>query len=260
MTGHAGWLIAAALLGAFVSSGCNASPEEQAAEAAQNASEVAVTSEQAQLWQDAAGRGAPGLERVPVVQEPIQRRETIQQPSPPSRPVPQQPITIPREVLSEIRILTYPKVSQADYSGPATVIDTAGDQIRLDLGAAGTMTLLARAGGKPLPFAAKETVQVVYQVRKDSRFPDDVIAIRGASGAGIAHVVRDSDQPVELTVPLFGITARQKDEPGLPVQFNGGGFKGDDLTMGQIRSSNEAAVLVVGSLQYTLNVLVWRNP
>lgn len=241
--------------------GCRPSPERQAAEAAQNVSEAAATKEQAQLWQDAAGRGdAPGLERVPVVQEPIRNRQAIQQPSPPSRPVPRQPVTIPKGVIAEIRILTYPKDPFANYAGPATVIDTTGDEIRVDLGAAGTLTLLARANFNPISLAANEVVQVAYLARQDPRVPDEAIAIRTAGGAGIAHVVRGGNQAVQLDVPLFGITAFQVDKPGLPVQVSGAGFKGEDFTSGQTKTAGDATVSVVGSVPFTLNVMVWRNP
>ena len=71
MTSYGRWDASAGIIALALAVGCD-SPERQAAEAARNSSEVAVTAEQKQLWQDAADRGdTPGLQRVPVLEDPV---------------------------------------------------------------------------------------------------------------------------------------------------------------------------------------------
>ena len=68
-------MTSAVVIALAIAAGCRSS-ERQAAEAARNSSQVAVSPEQQQLWQEAAKEGAtPGLERVPVPQEPVRSRD-----------------------------------------------------------------------------------------------------------------------------------------------------------------------------------------
>jgi hypothetical protein len=253
-------ITSAGLVALVIAAGCRSS-ERQAAEAARNSSQVAVTAEQKQLWQDAAEKGdAPGLQRVPVPQDPVRDRE---RPVIQSKPVPPQPITIPEEVVSQIRIVGSPKGPLGDYKGTATVGEAKEDTIPLTLGSGATLTLLVRAGGKPLPVAKGDVVDVFYKTRQDPDVPDEAIAIRTKSGAGIAHVAQAAPKVVGLTVPLFDVFAQQLEKPGLPVSITALNFK-DSATFsdGQIRSLGDLMVMVLGttSSPFTLNVLVWRNP
>jgi len=253
-------ITSAGLVALVMAAGCRSS-ERQAAEAARNSSQVAVTEEQKQLWQDAAeNAGAPGLQRVPVPQDPVRDRE---RPVIPSNPVPPQPVTIPPEVISQIRIAGSPKGPLGDYKGPATVGEAKGDMIPLTLGSGATLTLLVRAGGKPLPVTKGDVVDVFYKNRQDPEVPDEAIAIRTKSGAGIAHVARAAPKVVDLTVPLFDVFAQQVEEPGLPVSITALNFK-DSATFsdGQTRPLGNLMVMVLGSTSspFTLNVMVWRNP
>ena len=260
MTSPARRVLLTGLIALAVSAGCRSS-ERQAAEAARNSSQTAATAEQKQLWQDAADNGAPGLERVPVPSEPVRPRARVQVPAGQSKP---QPVEIPKGVRSEIRILTYPKDPFASYMGQATVGAAAGETIPLDLGAAGTLTLLVRAGDRRLPLKQNDVVDVWYQVSKDPDVPDDVIAIRMRNGGpGIAHVVRGESKLVQFTVPLFDVTAVQQDGQGLPVSISVPAFKDKAMTFttGETKSvDTNVMALVVGSTRFTLNVLVWSNP
>lgn len=253
-------ITAAGLVALVMAAGCRSS-ERQAAEAARTTSQVAATPEQEQLWEGAAEkRDAPGLQRVPVPQDPVRDRE---RPVIQSKPVPSQPVTIPDEVISQIRIVGNPKDRLADYKGPATVGDAKGDIIPLTLGSGATLTLLVRAGGKPLPVATGDVLDVFYKTRQDPDVPDEAIAIRTKSGAGIAHVVRSAPKVVDLSIPLFDVFAQQLDKPELPVSITALNFKdGATFSDGQTRSLGNLTVTVLGSTSspFTLNVLVWRNP
>ena len=262
MTSDARRVVATGLIAVAVSAGCRSS-ERQAADAARNSSQVAATAEQKKLWEEAADNGAaPGLERVQVPSEPVRDRERLQGPAGPAKPP--QAVEIPEGVLSEIRILTYPKNPYASYMGQATVGDAKGEIIPLDLGAAGTMTLLVRAGDRRLPLKQNDVVDVWYQVSKDPDVPDDVIAIRMLKGGpGIAHVVRGESKLVQFTVPLFDVTAVQQDGQGLPVSMSVPAFKDKAMTFtsGEMKPiDTNVMALVVGSIRFTLNVLVWSNP
>ena len=260
-------------LAVAIAPGCRQSPESRAAEAAENTSELAVSQQQAQLWQNAAAKGSPGLERVPTVEQPVERRRQ----SPPGRstPVPRQPITIPSGVQNSIRIVEFPADPAKSYEGPATVVDASGDRIRLDLGSKRILTVLAQAGGAPVRVAAGETVRVAYRSDIDPLAQDVIIGIRNAAGAGIVNVVRAGIKPVEAIVPLFNVTAQQTGtEPTSPVRISAPGLAPRDLITGQIGDFGGFSVFIVGSAgvgkgadvaqidgtPYALNVMVWKVP
>ena len=272
----------ALVLALTISISCRSASERQAADAAENTAQVATTPEQRQLWQEAADQDrAPGLERVPVVEEPITQRTRSQAPS---QPIPSQSVTIPQGVQNQIRVLVHPANPFQSYTGRARVsaIDP-NDRVRvtLELGDTRTLTVLARVNGDPLPLMADEIVSVVYETGRDPRVPNDVIAIRKENGgAGIAHVVRGSNQPLKgVDIPLFGMSVTQSDAPGLaqpPVVFSGPALKGNvDMAMGRTEPvGGNVSLRVVGSAglaqdtdkgliegsPFTINVLVWRVP
>lgn len=260
--------------------GCR-SPEREAADAARDAADLAVTPEQKQLWQDAADKGdAPGLQRVPTVQAPVAQRRRSQVPNAQSKPGP--PITITPGIQHELRIVVYPEDPFERYTGRARVtkIEQNGDLIELELppGAAKkprTLALLVRIENQRLPVKVGEIVDVAYQVRGDPQVPNDVIAIRNAAGAGIGHVIQGARVLVQAAIPLFGLNARQIDnQPTAPVQFTGVGLKQVDLTVGQTAILNGVTARVLASAvpsgkaipgltegsPFTLNVMVWRVP
>jgi hypothetical protein len=262
--------------------GCR-SPERQAAAAARDASEVAATPEQKQLWQDAADKGdAPGLQRVPIPQEPVIQRRPSQTPGAQPKPQPPPSITITPTVRNELRVVVYPVDPFERYTGPARVtkVEQNGDRIEVELppGAAGkprTLALLVRIGSKPLPVKVGEMVDVAYQLRRDPQVPDDVIGIRNAAGAGIAHVMQGGKALVQAVIPLFGLNVGQTDnQPGAPVRFTGASLKPIDLTTGQTSPVEGAMARVIGSTvppvkpvpglsegtPFNLNVMVWRVP
>lgn len=282
MTPRARQVASAGLIALTIAVGCR-SPERQAAKAARDTSQTAVTPEQKQLWQDAADKGdAPGLQRVPVVQDPVAQRTRSQVPG--GQPKPGPPITIPPGTEHELRIVVYPDDPFESYTGRATVaqIEQNGDFIELQLppGAAGkprTLALLVRIDTNRLPVKVGEVVEVAYQLRRNPQVPNDVIAIRNSAGAGIGHVMQGANVLVQAVIPLFALNARQIDnQPTAPVQFTGAGVgpKPVDLTVGQTALVNGLTVRVLGSIvapgkappgltegsPFTLNVMVWRVP
>ena len=280
MTSHRRRVAAAGTIALVIAVGCDSS-ERQAAEAARNSSDVAVTAEQKQLWQDAADRGdAPGLQRVPVLQEPIAQRARSQAPAGQPKPAPPPQVTIPEGVRNEIRILVYPNDPFASYTGPAQVasVDNTGERVELTLpGKLGTLTLLVRVDTKPLPLKAGDTVDVAYRARRRPQVPNDVIGIRvGPNGPGIAHVMQGGNVPVQnIAIPLFNFTVGQRDEPGFPVQLSGPNLKPMDMAMGQVSPVGSGVIVrIVGSTgvpqgtnagqiegaRFTVNVMVWRVP
>ena len=270
------WLTPFTLMALAVCAGCG-SPESRAAEAAENTSELAASAKQKQLWQDAADKGhAPGLERVPTVQNPVEQRKPPSQPGT-STPVPPQAVTIPPDVPSSIRILDFPPDPGKGYEGPATVVDVAGDRVHLDLGAKRILTVLARAGGRPIRLSAGETVSVTYLQRRGPRDQRTAIGILTANGFGIVQTAESSTNPVDLNVPLFNVNAKQRgSDPAEGVRIIAGpGLAPQDLKLGEIRTIGGVTVFVVGSAgiakgapavpiegrkPYALNVMVWKVP
>jgi len=269
------WLSPVTLMALAVCLGCG-SPESRAAEAAESTSQLAASTKQKQLWQDAADNGhAPGLERVPKVQNPVEPRKQPSQPGT-STPVPPQAVTIPPDVPSSIRIVGFPSDPGKTYEGPATVVDAAGDRVQLDLGAKRILSILARAGGRPIRLTAGETVSVTYLQNRGPRDQRVSIGILTANGFGIVQAAESSDNPVDLKVPLFNVNAKQRgSDPAEGVRvIVAPGVAPEDLKPGEIKTIAGVTVFVVGSAgiskgapavpiegkPYALNVLVWKVP
>lgn len=267
-------LIGIAAIAIVVSLGCRQTPERQAGDTAEKASQVAVSPEQQRLWKQAAEKGnTPGLDRVPIAQRPVDDRQ--RPPSPSASPAQRPPTTIAPRAETEIRILVHPN---ADFTGAATVSGVPGDQIQLTLANGGTLTVLARVAGAQLRVASGETVQVAYQFPPMPHGPQDagsVIAIRTAAGLGIAHVIRGGTNPVTMAVPLFGVTASQNPkEPQLLEVRAGPSAAAPPMRMGATRQVGDVIVQIVevnapeqgvkpGQLDgppYALNVMVWKAP
>lgn len=273
MTRPSRWLTPVAVVALVVFPGCR-STESKAKEAAENTSQLAASSRQKQLWQDAADNAnAPGLDRVPVDQEPVDRRQ--RPPAGRSTPVPPQPITIPDGVVS-IRIVDFPLNPAQPHQGPANVLKADNGTIQLDLGAKRFLTVVARVGKNDL-VKAGQTVDVVYDSRRGPRDQRTVIGIRHPKGGpGIVQVAESrSDKPVTIDVPLFNITLQQSGTtPGSPVLISGLGLTPDKLQSGETRQFGDITVFIVGSAgvgkgadvaqiegnPYALNVMVWKVP
>ncbi|HVG55980.1 MAG TPA: hypothetical protein VM846_16185 [Vicinamibacterales bacterium] len=266
------WLAGVAIA-LTLSPGCRGCRQSAAEEAAETTARLSTTKEQAQLWQEAADKGSPGLERVPIAQEPVQERR----PSPPvtSTPVPAQRIVIPLGVVNAIRVVEFPANPLTSYEGPATVMSTSGDEIRLDLGSKRFLTILARAGKNPIKVVKDEVVTVAYASRIDPLFQDVVIGIRTSGGTGIVEVVRAGPKPVEAKIPLFNFSAMQiGTEPTSPVRVSGPNLVQREIKPGEMLDVGSYTIFIVGSAgvekgadpaqvdetPYALNVLVWKVP
>ena len=267
---QAGILIALA-----ISLGCRPSAAERSADASESTSRLATSKEQAQLWQDAADRGAPGLDRVPAATEPIQQRRSSPAPGGRSTSVPPQSITIPTGVVNAIRVVEFPSEPSISYTGPATVESATDERIRLNLGSRGFLTILVRVGKNPLPVVKGEAVRVAYASHVDPLSQDVVIGIRKTTGAGIVEVVRAGAKPVQADIPLFDFTASQlATEPTSPIRISGPNLAPQNVSPGEMVDLKNFTVFIVGSAgvgkgadvaqidgtPYALNVMVWKVP
>lgn len=271
----AAWWQAGVVIALAFSISCRPSAAEQSADAAENASRLSTSNEQAQLWQDAANRGAPGLDRVPSATEPIQQRRSSQPIGGRSTPVPPQPITIPTGVVNAIRVVEFPSDPSTSYTGPATVESATDERIRLNLGSNRFLTILVRVGTNPLPVVSGEDVRVAYASRVEPLSQDVVIGIRKATGAGIVEVVRAGAMPVQADIPLFDFTASQVGtEPTSPIRISGPNLAPQNITPGEMVNLGNFTVFIAGSAgvgqgadvaqidgtPYALNVMVWKVP
>jgi hypothetical protein len=229
---------------------------------------LATTPEQARSWRDAADHAlAPGLQRLPVVAQPIQ--QPLAGAHAVSQQVPVQPVVIPAGVVSAVRVLAAPT---GDFDGFAAVNQVAGDRLELDLGRQQTLNVLARAGHKSILTRKGDRVRVVYQTGSDPRTPHAVIAIRTESGSGIVSLIQGEHKPVTASVPLFRLTAKQVGQPpsmGVDVGVNayhrtmtaGETAQVGDLTVTVLGSSGHtgaAAARIEGS-PYSINLIAWRS-
>jgi hypothetical protein len=234
---------------------------------------LAPTPDQARLWSEAADQGlTAGLDRVPVADRPIQPRQRAVASS---QTTPANPVVIPPPVQTSVRIISRPTLATLGpdgFSGPANVTAANGDRIELDLGQGRTLTVLARAAGNVIRTSPNEKVELTYKVRTDPRVPNDVLALKAASGDGIVQVVQGGIGPVALAVPLFALRAEQVGkpstvsvavrvgdvsrimEPGETAQVGG-------LTVrlvGSTAVTGDRAARIEGS-PYTINLIAWPS-
>lgn len=186
-----------------------AAPKEPAG-AAEKASELATTPEQQRLWKEAAARKHQGLETVSRPDDPVVDRkhaEASQQKV--AQKVPQ----IPASVRGAVIVMT-PGGDFAPYAGTARIRSIQGERIELDLAApqARTIALVARAAGRSLRMRAGEQAQVEYRSQSDPHDRQEILAIRAAGGDGVVSVTDSDTQPVNVSVRLFGLVARQVGE------------------------------------------------
>jgi hypothetical protein len=133
-----------------------------------------------------------------------------------------------------------------------TVPDPANrDRLELDLGQAGRLELLVRAGGNPIAVKSGETVQIDYVASDDPRDPRDVMALRTAAGNGIVQARRGGMVPVTIDVPLFMLSARQVGKaPQMAVEVTVGGAS-RTMSAGESAVIGGLTVRVVASTSYT---------
>jgi hypothetical protein len=261
---------------------------DTAPEIARSVARVAAIPDQERLWREAADQGlAVGLERLSIIDRPVVSRRQPgtaappspragQPPPPPSpgggqQPSQAPPLTIPPEIDSQIRIVSAPPVGSG-FTGAATVVAAADDQLTLALGQAGNLVVLARAGKKPIPvIVGKEEVRLAYSPRRSPRAADEMLVIRTASGKGIGRVVQTGAKPITLTVPFYGVVATQVDvaDPW-SVNVRVSGVPPRILPMGTTVQLGNLFVRLVGAYArsegrkgpaggapYQINILVW---
>ena len=235
--------------------------------------QLASTPDQRRLWREAGSNGiAPGLERVPPAEKAVAARPNAQVAP---RPVPLQGPSIPAGVTSQLRVLDTPNAPTEPYSGVATVSNISGDRVELELGNQRSLTMLARAGGKPLSLTPRTRVQVEYSPRGNIRVPREVMAIRTEDGNGIARAIQSGNSPVTLSLALFKLVATQQ-PPSRRVLVRVLDDNNREATsimeQGQTAQIGGLTVTLVGSsavtgsgrgrietAPYSINLLVWRS-
>ena len=236
--------------------------------------QLASTPDQQRLWREAGAKGiAPGLERLRAGERPVATRPSAQvAPQPVS--VPLQGPSIPVGVTSQLRVLDTADATTEAYSGFATVRNITGDRVELDLGNQRSLTMLARAGGKPLSLTPRARVQVEYRPRGNIRTPREVVAIRTEDGNGIARAIESGSSPVTLNLPIFKLVATQLPLRRVLVRVidNNDREARSVLDQGQTTQVGGLTVTLVGSnavtregagrietVPYSINLLVWRS-
>jgi hypothetical protein len=240
---------------------------------ARRAAAVAANEAQARLWEQAAVRGsAVGLERAVITDHPVtSRRLAAAAATAAAQPAPKQPpVVIPPRVETQIRILSEPTIGPGGFSGAATVVGVSGDRLELELGQQGQLVVLARAAKAPIPVKLKQQVRLVYVPRRNLRAPEEVLVIRTPEGKGIGRIVQGGNGPITFTVPLFGVSATQKDlaSPGVVLSLGneppqaaspGGSVRLGDVFVRVVASyarTGNAATAAEGP-PYLINLLVW---
>ena len=238
---------------ALASAGCRQAPAARAEQTARQVSASATSSDQARLWREAADKGLTvGLERVSIVEQPVQPRPRAKGTGQAASEQPQR-VVIPPGVHTALRIVAAPSLGTVgtDDFEPASVITKVGDQIALNLGGNRTLTVLARVGDKPIPVSMGEKVQVRYIPRSDPRVPGDVLAIRKDNGDGIVQIVQGGTERVTVSVPAFGLMAKQSESaPPVAVDVSIGNSH-QMMTPGQTKQVGGFTVTLTSSIALT---------
>jgi hypothetical protein len=233
----------------------------------------AVTAEQGRLWEQAAQRGTPGLERLPIPARPLERRERA---GAAAQAVPSGTPTLPPGVVSVARVVATSETGPWEFSGKATVLDVNGDRVNVSLDGGRTLSFLARLAGQPLGVVAQQVVDLTFKSRPGVFDRRQILAIRTASGQFIASVVENGNAPVSvsLALPSLTFTASQTGQP-----FNGAmnvvvvvnGDKGD-VSPGRSAQIGGLSINLLGSLAraaggaagdsgaYSIDLIAWQNP
>ena len=233
----------------------------------------AVTPEQSRLWEQAAQRGTPGLERLPIPARPLQRRNPA---GAAAQALPAVTPTLPPGAVTVARVVAASETGPWEFSGKATVLDVSGDRVNVSLDAGRTLSFLARLGGKPLGVAAQQVVDLTFKSRPGIFNRQQILAIRTASGQFIAAAVENGNAPVSVSVALPSLTmvASQTGQPfngAMNVVVTVNGDKGD-VSPGRSAQIGGVSVNLLGSLAraagaagadsgaYSLDLIAWQNP
>jgi hypothetical protein len=167
-------------------------------------SRLATTPEQARLWEKAAGSDAAGgLEKLPVVENPVAPRPRI---TVTDRKAPGV-AAAPTAAGTGVRILSVPQLPESGFTGAAKVLRVEGDRLELDLGNRRILSLEARAAGVSLRAATGGFGRLELRLREVPR--SEIIAVRLQDEEGVLSVLETGRQPLAVKIPLFELAARQ---------------------------------------------------
>ena len=173
---------------------------------AEEASKLATTPEQKRLWKEAAARNQ-GLESVPRPDDAVADRRSV---APSNQKIAPKAQQIPASVRGGVIVMS-PRTDDAPFAGSARIRNVQGERIELDLGGpqARTIAVVARAAGRALRLRAGEVAQVEYRTQSDPHDRQEILAMRTASGDGVVSVTDSDTQPVNVSVRLYNLVARQ---------------------------------------------------
>ena len=247
---------------------------KNAADNVNKAAELATDPEQQRLWKAAIEtNNANALGNVPVPDQAVQGRA---HPTIPNAPIDGKPQPLPQGMVAGVRFIKAPDLEGKAITGPVRVRSVEGEQLELDLGGQGTLSLYARARGGPLRVAVGDTAQVDLRVRDNPYDRQRIFALRFGNGDGIVSALDSSDKPVTINIPIYELTASQTGEVSknaMSVTVSIGGerqvipagetavFEKAGMTVGIIGSSaylGDQEPSAEGR-PYALNIVVWPN-
>lgn len=238
---------------------------------AQKQSELATNQDQQRLWKEG---NKQGLEKIP---QPGQGVELRQPAAVPNTAIQSKPAPLPEGLQGGVRIVSLPQMSGAAekaFNNKVQVRRVEGEQIELDLGGQGLLSLYARARGGALRASVGEEAQLDLRFRDDPFDRQQILALRLANGDGVVSALDSSDQPVTVNIPLFRLVATQTGKPEkdlMNVMVTVGGerkvlspgqvvdFPAAGLTVGLVGSDafvGERANAAEGR-PYALNIVAW---
>lgn len=192
--------------------GCQAPtlPPSDALSAGETQSSLAVDSEQANLWLEAARSGAtPGIQNFQVrdAAAALRPRLVVQITD---QPAEQQRLAFPADVPSGLAVLGLPDIDRS-YTGVARVSAVDGEFVTLDLGESRLLELHAKVRGGPVRARPGETAELMFR-QGDPYERNDLLAVK-LEDDDLLYTLVGGNTPVRLSISSHGLNAVQLGEP-----------------------------------------------
>lgn len=268
---HSAVLVMAVTLALFVRA-CQRAPDlpRDAKSRAEALSRLASTPEQARLWKDAAENNkAQGLEKVPIVERPVQPRRQVVVANKPVVAV--QPSGLPEGLVAGVRVVAAPGLDEGTFTGRVRIRAVDGERLEVEVDPRRILTIFARARGGPLRVRAGDSAQLHYSSSYNPLDRRQIVALRIDTGDYILSALETGRGPVTVQVPLLKFVATQVGRPtagtmDVEVQIRGERrvlAQGRIVEFGVARASvgimSSLAAPVSDGNPYALRVVAWAS-
>jgi len=254
--------------------GCTRQGEtaQDAKSASKSMAKLATSDSQKELWKQAAETGAQ-QPSPPVVNSPVSDRTRVRVPNQAIKGA--QP-SLPEGLISGVVLIDVPELKGGRLSGKYPVARVSGERLELRVDEKRFLIFNARARGGPLRVKENEQADLDLRLNDDIYNRTLILGIKTASGDGLVSILDGGVKPVTVSLPLFGLVARQVGSPEnhtMNVEVTVAGetkvlrigqieeFRRAGLSVGLIGSEayeGESAAALEGN-PYVINLTAWKT-